>query len=226
MFLIASSGRCGTAGICAALDRCSDHEVRHERHPQLLDEAWRKHHGEPYATDRLRWRLDYYARRQHDRYGEAVRVPNLLGELLDAAPAARALIVVRDPADYVVSAYAKGAQRSGNEWDRTRLLGERGAGSDDPAVQLLDHWTVVNRYLLAVAEHHADAVVVARYRRWETLWPAVADHLGVRLTEPVRFDLMLGGDRNVSPVGFELGAPELDDDASALWERAQDLFVD
>ncbi|MFM8236769.1 MAG: hypothetical protein ACKOBG_03290 [Actinomycetota bacterium] len=39
MFIVAGTGRCGTRAICDALDRFTDHAVRHEPEPRLLAEA-------------------------------------------------------------------------------------------------------------------------------------------------------------------------------------------
>jgi hypothetical protein len=147
VFVIASSGRCGTLALCAGLDRYSDHRVEHEPEPRLLYEAYLKHVGREYRTPAFEQRLRFFAERAGERYGQSVRAPSLLPEIAEAAPHARFLILVRPPREYVASAHAKRVLERGDEWDRTRIMPD----GDDPEAPLVErlalHWAEVNRYL-------------------------------------------------------------------------------
>jgi hypothetical protein len=156
MFIIASSGRSGTLAVCNGLDKFSDYTVRHEPEPTLLEEAFRKHKGLPFETDTLHRRMAFFREKAAEKYGESFRAPNLLPEIRCAAPRAKFLILVRNPADYVVSAHAKSVFRKPDDpWDRFRIVPDfpdSAFGRLPLAEKIAWHWSAVNRYLLDFAE--------------------------------------------------------------------------
>jgi hypothetical protein len=181
MFIIATSGRCGTQAICEGLARFSESEVRHEPEP-MLEEAWLKHTGKDYRTPLFEARMAGFAGRDDSACGESFRAANLLADVRAAAPHTRFLIVVRKPSDYIRSAHSKGVLRRGDGWDRFRLMPE-----DAPAplaLRIASHWQTINAYLLDFAEQHRCPVVTHRDwidlidrlpRRWECGSP-IAGH--------------------------------------------------
>ena len=224
MFLIASTGRTGTLALTRGLDAFSDHEVAHEPDP-LLREAWLKHRGLPYDGERLRERAAVYARRHagDELYGESVRTPNLLPELLTAVPGAPLLVIVRDPVGYVRSAHRRRVLRKGDEWDRYRLMPE----GDDPeratSVRLAHHWCTVNRYLFAAVEGHAPSAVVL-HQPLGAVVESLARFLGVTVTDRNALSGFLATRPNAStvqeePKGFEQVEPLCRD----LWAEAREL---
>src|SRR5690349_20386510 len=122
MFIIATSGRCGTKAICDGLAQFSDHEVRHEPTPTLLEEAWLKHGGSDYRTPTFNARMVGFAERDGTAYGESFRAPNLLSDIREVAPNTKFLVIVRRPDEYIRSAHIKGVLRRGDGWDQFRLM--------------------------------------------------------------------------------------------------------
>jgi hypothetical protein len=212
VFFIASTGRTGTLGLTRGLDAFSDHEVAHEPEP-LLREAWLKHRGCPFDGPVLRDRLAAYARRHAagERYGESMRTPNLLPELLAAAPGAPLLVIVRAPEDYVLSAFERGVLRKDDEWDRYRLLPEDDDPEEPVAIRLARHWCTVNRYLLRAVEGYERAAV-ALHQPLETVVETWAGFLGVTITDAAGLAGYLATQPNQAltreePEGLEQVAP-------------------
>ena len=202
MFIIASSGRCGTEAICHGLDRFSDHVVEHEPEPRLLREAHLKHLGEPYRTSTYEERMRFFRDRAHTRYGQSFRAPNLLEDIDAAAARARFLVVVRTPGEYVVSAHALGVLRRGDEWDQARILprgvteaSEQGA----LAARIAWHWDAVNRYLLDFAERSGPLARVVVLCPLEEALPRWAAWLGVRIEDPAGLRDYLASKPNAAP---------------------------
>jgi hypothetical protein len=224
VFLVATSGRSGTLALTHGLDAFSDHRVAHEPDP-LLAEGWSKHRGLPYRTERLQERIDRYARRQvaGERYGESIRTPNLLPELLAAAPGAPLLVIVREPRGWVRSAHQRRVLRKGDEWDRFRLLPDDDREERPLARRLAGHWCTVNRYLLAFAERYRPAAVVLH----QPMAPVLAEwarFLGVTLTRREELAAFLATRPNRSGGGEEPeGMEQVEPLCRELWQQAREL---
>jgi len=225
VFVVASSGRCGTLALCQGLDAYGDHLVEHEPEPRLLREAYLKHTGAEYRTETYRERLAFFAERDGTAYGQSFRAPTLLDDVGAAAPGARFLVLVRDPLEYVVSAHFMKVLARGDEWDELRIMPP---GSDDltHAERLAAHWTEVNRYLLDFAEREPGRTRVAIVAALEEQIEPIAEHLGVRIERPDELRALLAARPNSSttkaaPQGMENvergGAWE------PVWEEAHSL---
>lgn len=224
MFFIASTGRTGTLALTRGLDTFSDHEVAHEPEP-LLREGWLKHRGRPFDSAVLEDRLAAYARRHAagERYGESVRTPNLLPELLAAAPGAPLLVIVREPVAYVRSAFERRVLRKGDEWDHYRLMPEDDDPEEPIARRLARHWGTVNRYLVRAVEGY-ESGAVALHQPLDTVVESWAGFLGVSLTDRAGLAGYLAtrpnrGLTREEPEGLEQVAPL----CRAVWEEARAL---
>jgi hypothetical protein len=227
MFVIASTGRCGTMAICQGLDAFSDHTVWHEPEPRLLQEAYLKHRGRDFHSDALAWVLNFFRQRADEPYGQSFRAPNLLSDVRRAVPDARFLVVVRPPLEYVASATSMLAFRRGDEWDRTRIVPEDSyprLGKAPLTQKLAWHWTAVNDLLLEFAESTETPVVILHdLERQLPLW---ADALGVRVLDHAGLSGFLASKPNGAP---ECRPPEgCDADqvletAGPTWEIARQL---
>ena len=211
MFIIASSGRSGTLAVCNGLDKFSDHTVMHEPEPTLLEEAFRKHAGLPFETPALWQRMEFFRERDHEKYGESFRAPNLLPEISRAAPNTKFLILIRNPADYVVSAHAKFVFRKKDDpWDRFRIIPvfPDFVIEDLPlAEKIAWHWVAVNRYLLDFADSSSSIVKVAILADLGGQIQAFSDFLGVGITDPEGLAAFLASRPNASdhaeyPAGY------------------------
>lgn len=229
MFLIASSGRSGTNAICDGLNAFSDHEVAHEPDPLLL-EAFLKHTGQDYQTAALARRMEFLRGRGGQAYGESFRAPNLLGEVAAAAPGAKFLILLRDPADYVISAHDRQVFRRGDVWDQTRLVPLSIPEEEFAALPLAEkiawHWIAVNQYLLDFAGERRPDVKVAILADLQSQLPRMAEFLGVTITQPGKLQSFLSKKPNAS--GSKEPPPGYDRDrihalCRPLWEQARDL---
>jgi hypothetical protein len=226
MFVIASSGRCGTMAVCHGLDRFSDHRVEHEPEPRLLEEAQMKHQGNEYRTATFEQRMAFFRRRSDEPYGQSFRAPNLLEDVQAASSRTRFLVIVRDPLEYAVSAHDKRVLRRGDVWDSSRLMpiDPSGAVSASPlAERLIWHWFTVNRYLLDFAVSAGPAARVVLLSELREDLGGWADHLGVRITEPTSLRTFLTDRPNaregdVRPDGWDLD--RLGGIYSSVWERA------
>jgi hypothetical protein len=227
MFLILSTGRCGTVAVCRALDTCSDHDVAHEPEPLLLEEGWRKHNGLPYRTETLEARLSFFHDHQHERYGEAFRSSPLAADIAEAAPLARMLILVRDPAEYVRSAhYMQVLAKPDSPWDRFRVMPH----DDDPtrshAERIAGHWAVVNDYLLAFAEKTSSPVLVGIHGPLDDRIDQWAHFAGVSITDTAALGQVLAARPNSSkrselPAGYD--ADSIRALVAPTWQRALQL---
>jgi hypothetical protein len=230
MFIIASSGRAGTYALCTGLDRYSDHRVRHEPPPLLLDESFAKHRGEPFETDTFRDRLAGLVAMADQPHGESFRAVALLPELRAAVPTARFLVLVRDPLAYVRSAHAKRVFRKRDSpFDRTRLMPEEVAARIDAlplAERIAWHWVALNRHCLDFAEAHPEACRVLLSERLEGRIPLLEECLGVRVDDPAALRAYLlerpnAGGSSELPEGYDEG--RLLEITGAEWARARSL---
>jgi hypothetical protein len=230
LFIIASSGRSGTLAVCNGLDKFSDHTVMHEPEPTLLEEAFRKHTGLPYDTPVLRQRMEFFRERARAKYGESFRAPNLLPEIARAAPGTKFLILVRPPAEYVVSAHAKFVFRKPDDrWDTFRLLPDiepAEFGKMPLSDKIAWHWTAVNRYLLDFAESGAADVRVAVVADLQVQIRSLAEFLGAAIRDPEGLAAFLASRPNASmrsepPGGYD---PErILSICGGEWRRAEAL---
>lgn len=224
MFFVASAGRTGTMALTQGLDTFSDHRVAHEPDP-LLEEAWSKHRGLPYFTAPLQERTELYARRQAvgERYGESIRTPNLLPELLAAVPRTPLLVIVREPVEWVRSAHRCRVLQKGDEWDRFRLMPEDNREEHPLARRLAGHWRTVNSYLLSFAERYRSATV-ALHQPMAPVVAAWARALGVTLTRPAELEAFLATRPNRSgPGGDPDGMEQVELLCRELWQEARAL---
>ncbi len=229
MFIIASTGRCGTQAICHGLHEFSDHTVAHEPAPRLLHEAYLKHRQMDYRTPTLEARLEFFREKSRQPYGESFRAPNLLPEIRAVAPQTRFLIIIRNPLQYVRSAHSMRVFRKGGEWDETRILPHGLGGSFDQlplAEKIAWHWVALNRHLLDFAAADHPGVKVAILRELETDLPQWADFLNVKIRDPDGLGRYLQKRPNAAtsselPNGFdENGLAAI---CRTEWERAQNL---
>lgn len=167
MFIIASTGRCGTEALVHALDKGTKHQVYHEPEPTLLEEGWLKHHSREYRhkPKYLGKMLGLAKYRFGGSYGEAIRAPNLLPDMRCVAPRAKVLVIIRDPLQYIISAHYKGVLSKGNRWDAYRLMPKAIDDTVPLAERIAHHWCVVNNYLLDFAERDSHTTVVLHQPR-------------------------------------------------------------
>ena len=189
MFIIATSGRCGTKAICDGLAQFSDHDVRHEPTPTLLEEAWLKHNGRYYRTPTFEARMAGLSKSDNTAYGKSFRAPNLLANINAAAPHIRFLIVVRRPTDYVRSAHSRGVLRRGGGWDQFRLMPQHSTAAS-LAARIASHWQTINEYLLDFADRHGCPVVT--HRDWGQRWTAFRNGSAFEYHQSPRIDRILG----------------------------------
>lgn len=224
MFLIASSGRCGTVALAHAFNAHSDHQVDHEEPPRLLEEAWLKHRGQDYRTDDFSTKLARFSQLSGERFGEAFRGCTLLPDIAAAVPTARFLVLIRDPVGYIPSAhFMKVLNKGGSIWDIHRVM----PGDDDPAkplaLRLAGHWDEVNRHLLDFAETTPNPVRVALHGPLNERIDGWADFLGVQITDRIAVTTLLAGKPNRSethelPDGWN--EPEIRARTATQWARA------
>ncbi len=221
MFLVASTGRCGTRALCDALGAASDHRVRHEPEPRLLEEAHRAYHGRWRFTPTLLRRLYAWHRLDREPYGEALRCPTLLDDIARVARHARFVVLFRDPDGYLASAWGRGVLRKGNEWDRFRLL-PAGAEALPIADRILLHQAEVHALLAGFKARRPDRVLVCEARDLDRLLPRVCDFAGIALHDPARARAILAARPNAGPVGRfgEEPVPIPSSSARATAERA------
>jgi hypothetical protein len=227
MFVIASTGRCGTTALCRGLDMFSDHTVWHEPEPRLLREAYLKHRGEDFRSEALEWALSFFRSRAPKKFGQSFRAPNLLHEVHSAVPRARFLIIVRPPLEYIASANAMRAFRRDDDWDRTRIVPEEAYPSlkDAPLAQKLAwHWTAVNDHLLDFAA--TTGTPVAELGRLQQQVPDWAETLGVQVVDAAGLRVFLASRPNAAvdkrlPEGTDLD--RVLETVGPTWERVQTL---
>jgi len=224
VFVIASSGRCGTLALCQGLDAFSDHRVEHEPDQPLRD-SWLAHQGLPLEGEMDRWSARL-RRRAGERYGLSWRAPNLLPAVRRAAPDAPVLVIMRPVAEYVLSAHAKRVLSKNSPWDRFRLMPADPAVAAAPlAERIAWHWRTVNDYLLDFAAGDAATTVVLLDRPLEQAvdgWVAV---LGASVDRE-RMVAMLRTRPNAAPTraappGYDVAT--LERIGAGTWERARRL---
>lgn len=227
MFVIGSSGRCGTQAICQGLDRFSDHTVWHEPEPRLLVEALAKHRGQPYRSEAFDWVMGFFEEQSRGRYGQTFRAPNLLEDVRRAVPETRFLIVVREPLEYVRSAHGMRAFQRGDEWDTTRIMPLHLGGDveDLPlAEKLAWHWVAINEHLLDFAAAASVPVHVledlsVQVREWAPL-------LGIDISDPAGLDSYLSTKPNsaeVKELPDRTDEDRLREITQPVWERIKEL---
>lgn len=184
MFIIASSGRCGTYALCNGLGQYSDHAVLHEPNPRLLEEAFLKHVGAPYRTEGFTRRMQHFKERAGDKYGESFRAPNLLRDIHQVAPETRFLVLIRDPLEYIVSAHSKQVFQKKDIWDQTRIVPLELTHNFHElplAEKLAWHWVSLNRYLLEFVESGIGVSRVAVISDLAREIGGLAEYLGVTI---------------------------------------------
>ena len=213
--------------ICRGLDLFSDHEVRHEPEPRLLEEAFLKHTGRGFRSRAFEDRLRFFRDRAGDRYGESFRAAPLLPDIRAAVPETRFLIIVRPPLEYVLSAHFMRVFRRGDEWDRSRIVPiDLSLEQLSLAEKIAYHWLELNRYLLDFAEGSSETTRVALMRRLEDGVDDWAEHLGVTISDPTGLRALLATSPNASttfeqPTGFD--EERLSELCEPTWERAAAL---
>lgn len=220
MFIIATSGRCGTKAICDGLAQYSDFAVRHEPEP-MLEEAWLKHNGKDYRTPTFEARMASFAEHDTSAYGESFRAPNLLADVHAVAPNTKFLIAVRKPTEYIRSAHSRGVLRRGDGWDLFRLMPSENV-SASLALRIASHWQTINQYLLDFADQHGCPVVT--HRDWAQLLDRLPQWLGLRITDHRALTEYWATKPNVSvgsdlPDGFDEVA--IDEITGPTWSRAR-----
>lgn len=226
MFLISSTGRCGTLALTRCLSDSSDHEVAHEPEP-LLREAWLKHHAMPYMTQSFLDRMAFYGRAASSgiSYGESFRTPNLLADVLAVAPTIPLLIIVRDPEGYVRSAHSRGVLGKGDLWDEYRLMPAEYDLAAPLALRIALHWQTVNRYLLDVAAQH-DLTRVVLHQPLDPVIDDLCEFVGVQITDRENLRAGLASRPNQATTHDD---PEGFQDVKALcrplWEEVLDRAV-
>jgi hypothetical protein len=229
MFIIASTGRCGTQAICNGLAQFSDYQVRHEPEPLMLHEAFLKHHAKPYLTNEFQERLRFFTERATQPYGESVRAPNLLPDIQAVAPQTRFLIVVRHPLRYVVSAHYMRVYQKGGIWDETRIVPlevESQLAALTLSEKIAWHWVGLNRYLLSFVESSVASVRLVLLDQLVRDLPRWASFLGVNILDPEGLSNFLQQRPNAAttlevPDGYDEG--RLWDICRPEWNRAQAL---
>lgn len=215
VFLVASTGRCGTQAICDALDRFTDHTVRHEPEPLLLGEAWKAHQG------RWRWSPTYARRmrafRQADRtpYGESVRCAPLIDDIARVAPQSRLVVLYRSPEGYLRSAWGRGVMRKGDQWDRWRILPADAVGRE-PVDQVALHYAEVNRLLADTTERLGERALVVEVGELDEVVDAITGFVGATVTDRAAMAALLSARPNAGPVGTWGDEPLPEASADAL----------
>lgn len=222
MFVIASTGRCGTQAICDAFEQFSDHKVRHEPEPLLLAEAHAAHTGRwRYSPTYVR-RMTGFRRRNNTAYGESVRCPTLVGDITRFAPDARLVVLVRNPKGYLSSAWGRGVLRKGDQYDQWRILPAEAAGrSTIDAIGL--HYCEVNRILADTAERLAGRAIVVEVGDLDVVVDRIAGFVGAHITDRAGMTAFLSRRPNAGPSGpwADTPAPELSADVA---EQADEVF--
>ena len=106
MLFLATTGRCGTMAISQGLSEYSDTKIEHETTPILLREAYLKHIGKDYKTEKCMQRLRYFEKKSKAKYGHAFRAVPLLEDIAERFPDAKFTLIFRDPLQYIRSASA------------------------------------------------------------------------------------------------------------------------
>ena len=199
VLIIASTGRCGTRALCDALTAASDHRVRHEPEPLLLEEAQRAYHGHWRYSWIFLQRLLAWRRLDGTPYGEAVRCPTLLGDIARVTRSARFVILFREPEQYVRSAWGRGVLRKGNAWDRYRLLPN---SADALAIgdQIALHYAEVNRILADFAVRYAKRVTVCETNHLDRAFPPLCTFAGVKVLDRAAAEAILSARPNAGPL--------------------------
>lgn len=223
VFIIASTGRCGTQAICDAFGLYSDHQVRHEPEPLLLAEAQRAHLGRwRYSPTYVR-RMLGFRRLDGDRYGESVRCPTLVGDIARVAPGSRLVVLFRSPSGYMASAWSRGVMRKGDQWDQWRILPPDAAGRD--VVDLIGlHYAEVNQILADTVASLGDRATVVEVGDLDAVVDQVAVFAGIGITDRQAMSDLLAQRPNAGPSGpwGDAAAGPMSDDVAS---RANDAYL-
>jgi hypothetical protein len=227
MFIIASTGRCGTKAICNGLNQFSDHVVEHEPYPRLLREAYLKHKRLDYGTTELDDRLKFFRQQDGKTYGQSFRAPNLLPEIASVVSDVRFLIIVRNPLEYIASAYNKNVFRKRDEFEEYRIMPLKSNWETFPvATKIVLHWKEVNQYLLDFAELYSKITRVVVLNRIEGNIESWAKFLHVRITNREAFERFLVSNPNASitkDLPPDYNRESLIEICEESWMRAQRL---
>lgn len=226
MFIIASSGRCGSYALTHGLNQFSDHQVFHEPAPQLLTEAFLKHLGQPYETEIFKARMNYFTDRAKEKYGESFRAPNLLTQVHQAAPQTKFLIIVRNPLEYVVSGYSKKLFQKDDIFDQTRLIPQKNTWDFSllsVAEKIAWHWVTVNTYLLDFFESKPTISKLMVLSNLDDKIDQIADFLNVTITNREGMSVFLRSNPNKKlnsnlPSGFCIKT--LTEITGEIWKKA------
>jgi len=198
VFIIASTGRCGTQAICDAFGRYSDHQVRHEPEPLLLAEAQRAHIGRWRYSPTYLKRMWDFRRRNGDPYGESVRCPTLVGDIARVAPSSTLMVLFRRPSGYVASAWSRGVMRKGDQWDQWRILPHDADGRS--VVDLIGlHYAEVNRILADTVVGLGDRAITVEVGELDVVVDQLASFAGVAITDRQAMAELLAKRPNAGP---------------------------
>lgn len=182
MFIVASTGRCGTQAVCDAFEQFTDHRVRHEPEPLLLEEAYRAYHHRWRVTPTYLRRMLGFRKLDGTAYGESVRCPTLLDDLARFAPRSRFVVLFRSPGGYVRSAWGRGVLRKGGPWDRWRILPAEAEGRD-VVDRIALHYAEVNRLLADTVERLGDRALVLEVGELDEVVDAMATFTGAVISD-------------------------------------------
>lgn len=210
VLIIASTGRCGTQAICDVFNEHSDHVVRHEPEPLLLAEAQRAHAGRWRYSPTYISRMWGFRRNDARPYGESVRCSTLVGDIARVAPNSRVVVLFRQPAGYVTSAWSRGVMRKGDQWDRFRILPADAQGRS--TVDLIGlHYAEVNRILADTLVRLGDRAIAVEVGDLDQVVDQMASFAGITLTDRAAVSALLARRPNAGPSG-----PWGDDSPGAL----------
>jgi hypothetical protein len=222
VFIIASTGRCGTQAICDALGQYSDHEVRHEPEPLLLAEAQRAHAGRWRYSPTYLSRMWGFRRSDGHRYAESVRCPTLVGDIARVAPGSKVVVLFREPSGYVASAWSRGVMRKGDQWDRWRIL-----PPDAPGHSVADliglHYAEVNQILTDTVARLGSRAMVVEVGELDVVVDHVASFAGVGITDRPAMSALLAQRPNAGPSG-PWGGDRPEPLSAAVAARADDAY--
>lgn len=198
MFIVASTGRCGTMALCGALDAYSDHRMQHEQEPLLLAESYYAWAGKSrLSSDYLR-RMRNWHLTQHAKYGEAVRCAALITDIARAARQCRVLFLFRKPLQYLHSAWGRGVMRKGDIYDRYRILPPE-AAVRSPVDQILFHFAAVNSLLAEAARRLGPQGLAIEVGDLDQDIERMTTFLGVRITNRQAVSEQLATRLNAGP---------------------------
>jgi len=230
VLLIASTGRCATLALCEAVTRFGDAQLEHEPAPRLLREAWLRHLGLPHETPLLAQRLAFF-RDAGPAYGQTMRAAPLLPDFAQALPAARFVLLFRDPLGYLESAASRGVLARGDEWDLYRVMPlDVDLCDHNRAERIALHWDAVNRHLLAFARREPQRCLGVVVRDLASQLAAIVDFAGWHIRDRQGLDELLAARPNKGGTGFAAEAastlgPGVRERVQRTWEEIVAAFA-